>query len=167
MFEDEQRVVDAGRSLSAALMCKSLANLGERLLARFGDVILGAAFVAVVFSFLLMWLEDFEAARFFAQASAFVFLPALDAICTAERGGSPGKLSKGLQVVDPDGQVPNMLRCAVRSGTVIVAFMVWWPLPLVVLGWAATNRERRGLHDLLAGTTVVRSHAHAILRSAI
>ena len=155
------------RGLSAALIRKSIAFPWERAHARIGDIVMCASYVAITFTIVLMWLEDLEAARTYALLTGAVGLPTIDALHTATRGGSPGKLAKGLQVVDPDGQMPHYWRCVVRALTLWVPFVVWWPLPLVVVGWALTNRERRGLHDLAAGTTVVRGHVHSILRSAI
>lgn len=166
MFEHERDPYPE-RALSAALMRKSTAFTWERVHARIGDVVMCASYVAMTFTIVLMWFEDFEAARSYALSAGLIGFPIIDALHTATRGGSPGKLAKGQKVVDPDGGTPAPWRCVVRSLKLTVAFVVWWPLAVVVVGWALTNRERRGLHDLVAGTTVVRDHVRSILRSAI
>lgn len=64
-------------------------------------------------------------------------------VLTGLLGYSFGKRLAGLEVVDPDGRPIGLLRGAVR--TLLVCLLV---PPLVV------NQDRRGLHDLAAGSIV-------------
>jgi uncharacterized RDD family membrane protein YckC len=68
------------------------------------------------------------------------------AVLTALAGGSFGKLATRLRVVNMsgDGRPPNLLRSLLRS--VLVALVI---PPLVF------KPDRRGLHDLAAGTATV------------
>ena len=64
-------------------------------------------------------------------------------------GGTPGKLLLGVEVVDETGHWLGIGRSLLR-------FAVWCCLPL--LAWAfVLGANRRGLHDLIAGTYVVRA----------
>ncbi|MFQ5828403.1 MAG: RDD family protein [Candidatus Methylomirabilia bacterium] len=70
-------------------------------------------------------------------------------------GQTPGKMALGLQVVRRDGRAVRYGRAASRwIGTGLAAL----PLGLGFLGLLVT-REKRGLHDWLAGTRVVRAAA--------
>lgn len=70
-------------------------------------------------------------------------------------GQTPGKMVLGLQVVRRDGRAVRYGRAAWRwVGTGLAAL----PLGLGFLGLMVT-REKRGLHDWLAGTRVVRAAA--------
>ncbi len=67
------------------------------------------------------------------------------------RGQTPGKRLLGLAVIDVYGERPGLARTLLRtSGYVLSA-------ALFSLGflWIGFDRERRGLHDWLAGTYVV------------
>lgn len=68
-------------------------------------------------------------------------------------GQTPGKMLCGLAVVRRDGTPPGYGRALLRwVGSVIAALPLW----LGFLGVLVTA-ERRGLHDWIAGTRVVRS----------
>lgn len=70
----------------------------------------------------------------------------------ALRGASPGKLLLELRVVDArSGRHPGWVQSAIRYLGYLVSAL---PLGLGFL-WAAFDRERRALHDRLAGTRVV------------
>jgi len=67
-------------------------------------------------------------------------------------GTSPGKWLLRLRVVDRRGRPAGLLRSALRS------FLYLLDVALFCAGffWVAFDRKKRGLHDLLAGTLVVR-----------
>jgi uncharacterized RDD family membrane protein YckC len=73
-------------------------------------------------------------------------------IFAAAGGQTPGQRVLGLRVIDGYGRSPTVLRATVRVVALALA------LALFGLGvlWIAFSREKRGLHDLLAGTWVVR-----------
>jgi uncharacterized RDD family membrane protein YckC len=67
-------------------------------------------------------------------------------------GQTPGKRLLGVRVLDEDGAPIGYLRALGRGVATVVAVV-----PLGIgLAVAAFRRDRRGLHDLLAGTRVVR-----------
>lgn len=78
------------------------------------------------------------------------------ALLTMTLGGSFGKLATRLRVVRVDGRAvpPEPLRAIVRA--VLVALVI---PPLVF------RPDRRGLHDLAAGTTTVPLHVYRSLRA--
>jgi uncharacterized RDD family membrane protein YckC len=81
-----------------------------------------------------------------------VLLFLYDAGTLALFGTSPGRRVLGLEVVDPRGERPGVPRSLVRAALRLGSFGV---VGLGVL-WVALQRERRGWHDLLAGTWVGR-----------
>ena len=72
-------------------------------------------------------------------------------IFLALSGQTPGQRLLGMRVIDSYGDAPSPLRAVVR------VVSLWLSLVLFGLGclWIAFSREKRGLHDLLAGTWVV------------
>ncbi len=74
-------------------------------------------------------------------------------IFIAARGQTPGKRLVGVRVVTWYGEPPTLVRSLVRTfGYLLSAALLW-------LGfiWIGFDREKRGLHDWIAGTYVVRS----------
>lgn len=68
-------------------------------------------------------------------------------------GQTPGKMALGLEVVSREGRAIGYGRAACRWLGMLLAML---PLGLGFFGVLVT-RERRGLHDWLAGTRVVRA----------
>ena len=112
---------------------------------------------------------------------AFVEIPALGLLITLpyyvgftyKLGQTPGKKLLGLQVVDAEGATPNLNRVVLReviaksvpsmliiAGTFSIFFLVAGYITgtIVMLGylWIIRDRRRRGLHDYIAGTFVVK-----------
>jgi uncharacterized RDD family membrane protein YckC len=74
-------------------------------------------------------------------------------IFIAARGQTPGKRLMGVRVVTWYGEPPTLMRSLLRTfGYLLSAALLW-------LGfiWIGFDREKRGLHDWIAGTYVVRS----------
>jgi uncharacterized RDD family membrane protein YckC len=74
-------------------------------------------------------------------------------IFVAARGQTPGKRLVGVRVVTWYGEPPTLARSLLRTvGYLLSAGLLW-------LGfiWIGFDREKRGLHDWIAGTYVVRS----------
>jgi uncharacterized RDD family membrane protein YckC len=74
-------------------------------------------------------------------------------IFLATRGQTPGKRLLRVRVVSWYGEPPSLPRALVRTlGYLLSAGILW-------LGffWIGFDREKRGLHDWIAGTYVVRS----------
>ena len=73
-------------------------------------------------------------------------------------GRSLGKRACGIRVVRPDGEPLTAARILVRQG--LVQYLLWGFVPLASLLdylWPLGDRENRALHDLAAGTRVVRA----------
>ena len=72
-------------------------------------------------------------------------------IFTAMSGQTPGLRLLRLRVIDAYGEPPSLLRAALRIVGLALSIL------LFCLGylWVAFSREKRGLHDLIAGTYVV------------
>jgi uncharacterized RDD family membrane protein YckC len=68
-------------------------------------------------------------------------------------GRTPGMRLLGLRVIDLYGEPPGVVRSAVRTLGYLVS------LATLSLGflWVAFDREKRGLHDWLAGTLVTKN----------
>lgn len=77
-------------------------------------------------------------------------------IMIAWRGQTVGKMMVGIQVVDRQGNIPGI-------GTVLLREVVGKFLSGIALGlgylWVAWDREKRGWHDHIAGTYVVRKRS--------
>jgi uncharacterized RDD family membrane protein YckC len=79
------------------------------------------------------------------------------------RGQSVGKWTTGLRIEGTDGHLPGMSRVLLRT-------FVGYPLSLLPFGLGflivTVNPSGRALHDLLAGTIVVREHATPFVTSS-
>jgi len=72
-------------------------------------------------------------------------------IFTAASGQTPGKLAMDLRVFYADGHPPSLPRAALRSLIYILGI-----IPLGAgLWWVFSNNQRRALHDIAAGTSVL------------
>jgi uncharacterized RDD family membrane protein YckC len=71
----------------------------------------------------------------------------------AMRGQTPGKQLLGLRIIDGYGGRPGLLRTLVRTASYLLSAL---PCSLGFV-WIGFDRERRALHDWIAGTYVVRS----------
>lgn len=97
-------------------------------------------FENINYSFLLM---------FWGVSSAHTLL------LTAWRGQTLGKMLFRIQVVNTDGNIPSLPRVAVRELLRSVVLLALFPLGFVYL-WVALDWRKRGLHDYLGGSYVVR-----------
>jgi uncharacterized RDD family membrane protein YckC len=131
----------------------------SRLAAFAGDVALAATlFTAAVAA--LSWLLDtlFGLELGLSERSGLAWAAALGVwqftywwVSTAVAGRTPGMGLVGLRIVTRDGTPLRPWSAAVRTLSL--------PLSLLMFGvgaaWMVVDRERRALHDLLAGSTVV------------
>ena len=146
---------------SQALSGPRVATFYERLDARFGDAIVATGVLGLLFALALLWTGDVAAAQWYGPLVAYFVLPGLEAACVAHRGATPGKALKGMRVASlksPTG-APTRTQAFVRAIVLqSLTFSLFLWLPLVVLYAIApfTNRDRRGLHDLVASTIVIR-----------
>jgi uncharacterized RDD family membrane protein YckC len=140
-----------------------LASVGQRAVGFLADVVL-AGTVLLTPSMLLrgaVTVDDLgpELTRLLA-AVGFVFLAVYELVPTALWGRTPGKAIVGTRVVGiGDGEVPGWTRAILRWALPALAFQVQavgWALALLVRAALALDPLRRGVHDRLAGTIVVR-----------
>ena len=120
----------------------------------------GMALVRVVVNVVADQLEvdanetDEALARRAVIASLLLFLYgiAYDTICLAAVGRTLGKAILGLRVVTSHGK---------RLGGARALWRAWWtsfPVGVILLAWfGLIRRDRRQMHDLIAGTTVIYS----------
>jgi uncharacterized RDD family membrane protein YckC len=101
----------------------------------------------------LVWGLSANAPALVAQLVAVVALAsfAYQTLAHALLGATLGKRLLGLQVVGPDGQRPGPGRSALRAGAAVAGVALLGVGPLLAL----FTLSGRGLHDLVAGTTVV------------
>ena len=68
-------------------------------------------------------------------------------------GRTLGMRALGIKIIDVYGERPSAARCAIRCGGYLVG------LATLTLGflWIAFDSEKRGLHDWIAGTYVIRA----------
>ncbi len=118
------------------------------------------AFILGIAHFIVMRMLSPAAGGHFVMAwrkARFIMLPvhwAYGVFFVGLNGATPGKIALGLKVVDAQGNVPGLVRALLREvpGKIISA---------VVLGlgffWVAFDAEKRGWHDMIAGTHVIRA----------
>lgn len=91
---------------------------------------------------------------------AFVFLALYEVIPTALWGRTPGKAIVGTRVVAmSDGSAPGFKRAILRWVLPALAFqvhIVGWAIAVLLRAVLVADPLRRGVHDRLAGTIVVR-----------
>jgi uncharacterized RDD family membrane protein YckC len=71
-----------------------------------------------------------------------------DALMTTMWGTSPGRRALGIRLFDSAGRAPRVGRAMARAALRMASFL------LLGIGclWSAAHRERRTLHDVIAGT---------------
>lgn len=142
----------SGRSVTgryAGIVTRLLANGLDAAIAVASFTVLTAAVVFVLDSVFGVSVTRGAGAVWLITASVWSFL--LVWISLAVTGRTPGGALMGLRVVARDGTALSAVRSAVRVLAVPVS------ASLVGLGYLpiVIDRERRALHDLLAGSTVV------------
>jgi uncharacterized RDD family membrane protein YckC len=85
----------------------------------------------------------------------------LEFVYISHRGATPGKTLKGMRIASlwSATGAPTQTQAFVRAlvlQTLALSVVAWWPLVFLYVLSPFTNRDRRGLHDLVAGTIVVR-----------
>lgn len=87
-----------------------------------------------------------------AMAAGLLMSLAYHVLCWGQGGQTPGMMLLGLQVVDQNGGEIGYMRALLRWVVLVLT------LPLLGLGviFMVVQPRRRGLHDILAGTCVIR-----------
>ena len=132
------------------------ASLSSRLIAGGLDATVLLVLDAVVVG-LTLRLAGLEVASLAAlpMAPLAVFLLLLDAgyvvVLTSTGGQTFGKMAVGIRAVDAAGHPVTIAAALIRAATIVVS-MIPAGAGLV---WVCVVRDRRGLHDRVAGTRVV------------
>ena len=136
-----------------------LATIGQRVLARLIDGLLTVVPAAIVFMATVRRSFDADQPRLpLGLRFLGLVLPfAYEVILVAVWGQTVGKRLVGIRVVGPDGRPPgwgrSLRRWLVPFALGMVPF-IGWLLGMAVVLRAAFVNNRRGFHDLAAGTTV-------------
>ncbi len=139
--------------------------------------------VAAWLAYIAVWIgHDSDAYSLFGLAFLIlvVIVPSLYWVLfwsRLGRGRTPGMRIAGIRVIDRDGQPPSVRAAALRFAVLVVLMfpVALWPIGirdtdralyqiiensqmmafLILLGTVAFSSGHRGIHDRLAGTTVV------------
>jgi uncharacterized RDD family membrane protein YckC len=138
-----------------------LATVGQRIGGALIDGLLISMVAVVPILLGLVDESDFDAGLPGPLLTAlFLFGAVYTIVPTAVLGQTPGKIAVGTRVVtEADGSVPGWWRSAVRWGLPAGAGRlpyVGLAASLVVIGSLLLDPHRRGLHDRVAGTVVVK-----------
>lgn len=149
----------------AAQACSTKVGLLPRVFAEFLSIVIWWLVVVIGF-FIAMFLYSSPPEMLMV---GLTLVPVLgETVLTAELGVTPGKFLTGLRVRSGDSN-PGLSRAIIRTFVIVVPFlpmyargtvgdiafivgMIWM---LVLMVSIATDPEHRGLHDRIAGTTVV------------
>jgi uncharacterized RDD family membrane protein YckC len=103
------------------------------------------------FGYVVQLAVDGGAAGLAALAMAGIVVLLYFFVFTAATGQTPGLRLVRARIIDAYGEAPSFPRSLIRVFAAAVA------VALLCLGWLwiAFSREKRGLHDLVAGTWVV------------
>jgi uncharacterized RDD family membrane protein YckC len=125
-----------------ALFGAITASVGGAPLPRLGELGLG---------YVVSLALDGGAAGPAALAMGAIVVALYSFVFVAARGQTPGKQLLGLEVIDAWGERPSMTRALARTAAYFPSLLMF------SLGflWIGFDREKRGLHDWLAGTWVV------------
>ena len=143
---------------------KNYASPYLRLAAKFID------FLIALSVFLLLFLPIFTSTTtsgvFEETLFAFIFLiyftvllPFFYALLTANYGGSPGKIFLGLIVCDEKGKLLSLKMALFRT-------YIGYSVSGLFLGmgyfWIFIDEKRRGWHDIVSGSVVLRANSNAV-----
>lgn len=135
-----------------------------RVVANFIDtVILG---LILIFVALLLGPSGFATLREPSSAGLLLSMTVIggsifyQSVSVAIWGATPGKLALGLRVVRSNGAQLNFGRSVARAAAFMVDVMVPFSVGFLI---AAFDRQKRTLHDYMAGTRVIRKPANSVL----
>ena len=148
-------------SLPAEDRTEDLATVGQRIGGALIDGLLTSMVIVVPMILGLIDVEEFDGALPGpVLMGLFLFGAIYTIVPTAVLGQTPGKIAVGTRVVaEADGSLPGWRRSVVRWALPGVAGrlpVVGLAVSLVIIGSLLWDPRRRGLHDKLAGTVVVK-----------
>lgn len=134
------------------------AGPGVRATARIVDVVLVMLPAWLVLApLLLVVLPSARTTTFVTAVVASAVVVGYEAWFTTVSGQTIGKRALGIRVVvlggtEPPGLGASVVRAALPVLMGVATFGVGWLVPYL---WAIWDRDRRGLHDRVAGTEVI------------
>ena len=78
---------------------------------------------------------------------------------TGLKGQTPGKMALGIRVVDSQGNPPGIMRAILRE---VLGKLVSTVVFILGFLWVVWDRRKRGWHDHIAGTYVVRKQRERV-----
>jgi uncharacterized RDD family membrane protein YckC len=147
-----------GGEPAAAAQTDELASIGQRAGGALVDGVLTTMVAVVPFLLGLIDADGLEAAAI--VAGVFLFGAVYAIVPTALWGQTVGKVAIGTRVVaEEDGSLPGWRRATIRWA--LPGLVAWLPnvglwVSLAVMATLVLDPRRRGVHDRLAGTIVVR-----------
>jgi uncharacterized RDD family membrane protein YckC len=139
-----------------------LAGIAQRVVARFIDSLVVGIPMSVFLTIVLnrMYpIPEQPPSLFAIWLATLLIYVAYEVILVARLGQTVGKRMIGIRVVDLDGDIPGWAKATRRFLLPFAAGMIPYiglPLGIAVFLRAAFVGDRRGFHDLFAGTRVVR-----------
>lgn len=157
--EREAKAGAAELPLSVAIDESRYGGFWARLLAWFIDavIVLAIQFIPIAYLF----GDGSPVAKDSGAGPSLLFLLILSApafyhtIAVAGWGTTVGKRALGLRVVGPEGAKPGLGRAFARWLALAFSLFIFFPILLVV----AFDSQKRGLHDMICDTRVVRRQA--------
>jgi uncharacterized RDD family membrane protein YckC len=129
-----------------------------RLVARFIDqFVYGVPLAVVLVPLLFFGPEDVDWFFLVIPLGAFAYFTLME----GRSGSTVGKRACGLRVLGTDGSVPSLSAAAVRNAWLLIGLVPWVGVPLYFAALLAVvvtihiSDGNRGVHDGMAGTTVV------------
>lgn len=117
-------------------------------------LVIAAAILRMLVGMSLMAIDEFQASRYAELAIIVVLSWLYFSFMEGSPGGATlGKMALGLRVVTTEGQ---RLGFAQATGRYVAKYVSWAILGIGFIMAAFTDRKR-GLHDIMAGTLVVRT----------
>jgi uncharacterized RDD family membrane protein YckC len=142
------------KSLNAPDLKVTYAGLGLRALATFIDliIVLIVLLIPEMFLFSFNFNElDLNSYRFFIAIAIWIFYHATFESSVYQ--ATPGKIMLKLKVIDLYGKSISVVRATFRCLSVFISIV---PFALGIW-YITTDRKKRGWHDLIAGSYVIKS----------
>lgn len=131
-----------------------LIRLAARLLDQF---VYGVPLAVAVVPLLLFGPAEVDRILLMAPLGAFAYFTLMEAM----RGSTVGKRVCGLRVLGTEGSEPSLSAAAMRNAWLLIGLVPWVGVPLYFAALLAivvtihVDDRQRGVHDRMAGTTVV------------
>lgn len=110
-------------------------------------------FIAWIIDFIILSVVQVVVSLIGLPLVNFFIGPFYGVLFIGLKGQTPGKMAMGIQVVNQQGQIPGIGRAALRE---IIGKLVSGVAVGLGYAWIGWDRQKRGWHDHIGGTFVVR-----------